>query len=65
MAVILLVRRRVVHSIILVLLVIEVFFLHSIKRYIFEEHVVHEFVPLYATIGISVNFHEQLVELLD
>ena len=44
--------------------VFKVFFLHTRKRLVNQQHVVHKLVPLYTTIRVCVNFHKQLSELL-
>ena len=44
--------------------VLEVLGLHVAERLVLQQHVVHELVPLDGTIRVSVNLHEELVELL-
>jgi hypothetical protein len=44
--------------------VLEVFGLHVAEGLVLEQHVVHKLVPLDTTVGVSVNLHEQLIELL-
>ena len=43
----------------------KVLLLHRGERCVLNEHVVHEFIPVDLPARICVNFHEQLVQLLE
>ena len=43
----------------------EVFLLHRRKSCVLDKHVIHELIPVYSAARISIDSHEQLIELLE
>ena len=46
----------------LTLNVFKVLGFHVAEGLVLQQHVIHEFIPLDTSVGVSVNLHEQLIE---